>query len=209
MATDHDQMPDATPSGEVARAAEASRIDDHARHVSPFSFKENIARLVWSCVQATLFRFSFHTWYHWRLMLLRLFGARVDATCRIRRTVRFECPWNFTAGPNCALGDHVIVYALGPITLGRRVSVSQYTHLCAGTHDFGRFDLPLLRPPINLNDDAWIGTDAFVGPGVTLHTGALLGARASAFSDLEPWTVNVGNPARKLRDRPRMSDRRD
>jgi putative colanic acid biosynthesis acetyltransferase WcaF len=160
---------------------------------------------LWAVVQATLFRFSFATWYRWRILLLRLFGAQVDWTCRVRRTARFECPWNFKAGPNCAVGDHAIIYALGPITLGRRVSVSQYTHLCAGTHDFRLPHLPLLRPPIHLEDDAWLGTDSFVGPGVTMGEGALLGARASAFKDLEPWTVNVGNPARKMRNRERMA----
>lgn len=182
-------------------------IDDDARHVSPFSSREKVGRLLWAFVQGTVFRFSFPTWYRWRIALLRAFGARIDWSCRIRRTARFECPWNLTCGANCAIGDHAIVYALGPITLGRRVSVSQYSHLCAGTHDFSRFDLPLVRPPIVLENDAWLGTDAFVGPGVTLHEGALLGARASAFRDLEPWSINVGNPARKVRDRPQMAGR--
>lgn len=184
----------------------ASRtISDDSRHVSPFTAREKYARLLWAMVQATLFRLSFTTWYRWRVLLLRLFGAKVDWSCRIRRTACFECPWNFTAGPNCAVGDHAIIYALGPITLGRRVSISQYSHLCAGTHDFSRFDLPLLRPPITLKDDAWLGADAFVGPGVTLHEGALLGARASAFADLKPWSINVGNPARTIRERQRMA----
>lgn len=186
-------------------AGSTRTIPDEARHVSPFTTREKYARLLWAMVQATLFRLSFTTWYRWRVLLLRLFGAKVDWSCRIRRTACFECPWNFTAGPNCAVGDHAIIYALGPITLGRRVSISQYSHLCAGTHDFSRFDLPLLRPPITLKDDAWLGADAFVGPGVTLHEGALLGARSSAFSDLEPWSINVGNPAKKIRDRQRMA----
>lgn len=188
-----------------AKADSSPAIDDDARHVSPYSTAEKIGRMLWALVQASLFRFSFPTWYRWRVWLLRLFGARVDASCRIRRTARFECPWNFGAGPNCAVGDFAIVYALGPITLGRRVSISQYSHLCAGSHDFSRFDLPLVRPPITLEDDAWLGADSFVGPGVTMREGALLGARASAFSDLEPWSINIGNPARKVRERPRMT----
>jgi len=188
----------------VATPSTQHVIDDDARHISPFSTNEKIGRLLWSIIQGTLFRFSFPTWYRYRIALLRLFGAKVDWSCRIRRTARFECPWNFTAGPNCAIGDYAIMYALGPITLGRRISVSQYTHLCAGTHDFTRRDLPLLRPSIILKDDAWLGTDAFVGPGVTMHEGALLGARGSAFKDLNPWTVYGGNPANPLNPRPVM-----
>jgi len=122
----------------------------------------------------------------------------------IRRSVRFECPWNFSCGERCAIGNDAVIYALGPITLGHRVSISQFSHLCAGTHDFNDPLLSLVRPAIILKDDAWLGADAFVGPGVTLETGALLGARASAFSDLAAWTINVGNPARPVKARPRI-----
>ncbi len=182
----------------------ARRNADELRHRSPFTVRENVARLMWSMVQGTIFRFSFPTWYRYRVFLLRLFRAKIDPTCRIKRTVRFDCPWNVTAGRNCALGDHVIVYALGPITLGRRVTVSQYSHLCAGSHDFTHRYLPLIKPPITLENDVWLGADAFVGPGVTVHEGALLGARGSAFKDLDAWTIYGGSPARRIRERPPM-----
>ncbi|XOV76899.1 MAG: hypothetical protein ACFHWZ_08825 [Phycisphaerales bacterium] len=38
-------------------------------------------------------------------------------------------------------------------------------------------DLPLIRPPIVIEDHAWIAADAFVGPGITVGEGAILGAR--------------------------------
>ena len=188
---------------EVDKAA-ARRNADEQRHRSPFTVRENFARLMWLIVQGTIFRFSFPTWYRYRVMLLRLFRAKIDPTCRIKRTVRFDCPWNVTAGRNCALGDYVIVYALGSITLGRRVTVSQYSHLCAGSHDFTHRYLPLIKPPITLENDVWLGADAFVGPGVTVHEGALLGARGSAFKDLDAWTIYGGSPARRMRERPPM-----
>lgn len=174
------------------------------RYRSPYTTKEKIRRLLWGLVEMTIFRYSFTTWYGFRNSLLRLFGAKVGARTGIKRTVHFECPWNFTCGESCALGEHAIVYALGPITLGDRVSVGQYSHLCAGAHDMNHPSLPLLRPPIVLEDDAWLMADAFVGPGVTMRQGALLGARSSAFRDLEPWGVYVGTPARRIKDRPRV-----
>jgi putative colanic acid biosynthesis acetyltransferase WcaF len=91
------------------------------------------------------------------------------------------------------------------VTIGDRVSISQHAHLCAGTHDYDDARMPLLRPPITIGDDAWIAADAFVGPNVTVGEGAILGARGCAFSDLEPWTIYGGNPAKKIkpRERPR------
>lgn len=178
-------------------------ITAEARHNSPYTTREKVARMLWAMVQATLFRWSFHDWYAWRRWLVCRFGARLDRTVRLRRSVRIECPWNLTMGHISSLGDGVIAYCLGPITIGNRVSVSQYAHLCAGTHDWTRPDLPLIRPPIVIKDDVWIAADAFVGPNVTVGEGVILGARGCAFKDLEPWSIYGGNPARKLRDRPR------
>lgn len=171
------------------------------RHVSPYSTREKVGRMVWAIVQATLFRPSLPTAYRWRRFLLRRFGATLASTAVVRRTARIECPWNLTMGRNTCLGDHAIAYCLGPITLGDRVSVSQRVHLCAGSHDFERPDMPLIRPPITIEDDAWIAADAFVGPGVTVGKGAILGARGCAFGDLEPWTIYGGNPAKRIKER--------
>ena len=61
--------------------------------------------------------------------------------------------------------------------------------------------MTLLRPPIRVGDDAWVAADAFVGPGVTVGARTVLGARASAFTDLPPDTICVGNPARPIKAR--------
>lgn len=163
--------------------------------------REKLGRLAWYVVELTLFRLSWRTMNRWRTWLLRRFGAQVHSSVRIRRTVTIEVPWNLTIGPDAVIGDHVILYCLGPIKVGARVMISQYAHLCAGTHDFTRADLPLLRPPIVIGDDVWIAADAFVGPGVTVGQGAVVGARSSVFSDLPPWRVCVGSPAQPVADR--------
>lgn len=173
---------------------------------SPYSLREKAGRLLWAIAQTFLFRPSFHNWYAWRRTLLRLFGATLDPVCRIRRTVRVECPWNLTVGHDSAVGDDVRLYCLGPVRIGDRVTVSQGAHLCAGTHDYTRRSMPLLRPTIIVGDDAWICAEAFVGPGVTIGEGAILGARATASASLDPWVIYVGNPARPLRPRPPFVD---
>ncbi|MFM1803508.1 MAG: hypothetical protein RL136_387, partial [Planctomycetota bacterium] len=68
-------------------------------------------------------------------------------------------------------------------------------------HDSRRPTMPLLRPPIEIGDEAWIAADAFVGPKVRVGEGAILGARGVALRDLEPWSIFVGNPAVKVRAR--------
>lgn len=174
------------------------------RLTSEWTFREKVARQLWYVVEATLFRFSPRPCYRWRNWLLRRFGARVAPSARIRPTVTVEVPWNLTVGPHTVIGDGAILYCLGPVTIGARVTVSQYAHLCAGSHDHTRADLPLLRPPICIGDDVWVATDVFVGPGTTIGTGTVVGARSSVFGDLPAWAVCVGSPARPVK--PRVMD---
>ncbi|MEO0514393.1 MAG: putative colanic acid biosynthesis acetyltransferase [Planctomycetota bacterium] len=177
-----------------------------ARHISAYSLQDKVRRVLWWVVQATLFRWSFHNMYGWRRFVLRRFGATLHATSRVRPTVRIECPWQLTIGANSTVGDRAILYALGEVVLGDRVTVSQGSHLCAGTHDYTHPDQPLVRLGIRIENDAWVAADGFVGPGVVMGEGALLGARGAAFKNLAPWTIYGGNPAKPLKARPRFSD---
>jgi acetyltransferase-like isoleucine patch superfamily enzyme/glycosyltransferase involved in cell wall biosynthesis len=171
------------------------------RQKSPWSFQQKIERVVWGMVQGTVFQFSPHNAYAWRSMLLRMFGARIGKNVRIRRSVHVEIPWNLAIGDHSIVGDHAILYCLGKVTLGSFVTISQYAHLCAGTHETHSREMALLRPPIAVGDDVWIAADAFVGPGVTIGDRTILGARASAFTDLPPDVVAVGNPAKPIKPR--------
>lgn len=172
-----------------------------ARGVSPVTAGAKVRRLLWSIVQGTLFRLSFHTWSGWRATLLRTFGARIGRKCMIRRTVRVYYPWNLCLGDLSSLGDGAEIYNLGQVTIGQRVTISQQAYLCAGTHDYTRRTMPLLTPPIAIGDDAWICARAFIGPGATVGAGAVVAAAAVVVKDVPPWTIVGGNPARHIRER--------
>lgn len=176
--------------------------DAHLRHVSPWTTREKIKRLAWYGVRGTVFLHSPRPLYGWRNFLLRRFGAEIHPSAHIRPTALIEIPWNLRVGANTSIGDHAIIYNLGPISLGERVTISQYAHLCAGTHDFTHPHTPLLRPPIRVEDDVWIAADVFIGPDVTIGSGTIVGARSSVFKNLPPGKICVGNPAVPIKDRP-------
>jgi glycosyltransferase involved in cell wall biosynthesis len=137
-------------------------VIEPSRELSPWTLAEKIKRVLWMVTWRLLFRPSFHNWYNWRAMLLRMFGARIGHDVRIRPTATVEIPWNLEIGDNSVVGDFAILYSLGKIRIGRLVTISQYAHLCAGTHDYRQRHFPLLRPPITIEDEAWIAADAFV-----------------------------------------------
>ncbi|VVS90860.1 acyltransferase [Desulfoluna spongiiphila] len=49
--------------------------------------------------------------------------------------------------------------------------------------------------PIEIKDKVWIGFDSVILKGVTIGEGAIVGARTVIRSDVDPWTVVIGNPA--------------
>jgi acetyltransferase-like isoleucine patch superfamily enzyme len=54
---------------------------------------------------------------------------------------------------------------------------------------------------VEIGSDVWIGNDASIADGVRIGNGAVIGTRALVTKDVEPFSVNVGIPARRLRYR--------
>lgn len=159
-----------------------------------------VRRVLW-ILATPLFRLSPRPCFGWRRLLLRLFGARVGRQVHIYPSTTVYFPWNLRIGDWSAIGEHAYVYNLGDVTIGAHVTISQRAHLCAGTHDYTCANMPLLRPPIVIGDQAWVCADAFLGPGVIIGEGAVVGARAVANRDVAAWSVVAGNPARHLKSR--------
>jgi putative colanic acid biosynthesis acetyltransferase WcaF len=174
-----------------------------SRSQTPWPFRLLIKRALWSIVEATLFRHSFHRSHRWRAFLLKLFGAQIAAPCYLRRTSRVYYPWNLAMGAYSSLGDDCVIYNLGSITIGELVTISQEAYLCGGTHDYRVRQMPLVVAPIIVKDNAWICARAFVGPGVTVGEGVVVGAAAVVMKDIPDWTVVAGNPAKFIKSRER------
>lgn len=170
------------------------------RRARKYSWLEIFRRVLWGIARCA-FRFSPRPCFGWRRFVLRCFGAKIGAHVHTYPSTWVYFPWNLTVGDWSAIGEHAFVYNLGPITLGEKVTVSHRAQLCAGTHDYRRLDLPLLKPPIVIQDQAWICADAFIGPGVTVGEGAIVGARAVAMKNVESWTIVAGNPAQPVKKR--------
>lgn len=128
-----------------------------------------------------------------------MFGARVHSTAHVYASARVWYPSNLVMEEHSALGPRVNCYCMAPIHLGAHAIVSQGAHLCAGTHDISDMNFQLVTKPIVIGADAWVAAEAFIGPGVKVGHGAVIGARAVLFKDAEAGGVFVGNPAKFVR----------
>jgi putative colanic acid biosynthesis acetyltransferase WcaF len=178
-----------------------ARRNDTWRGGASFSTRNRVYRLVWVAVWWLLASWTPPPLHAWRRLLLRLFGAKIAPTAGIYPSASIWSPANLEVGDYAFIGPKVIVYSMAKIVFAPYSLASQGAHICAGTHDTEDEHFQLQAAPIVIGYRSWIAAEAFVGPGVTVGDGAVLGARGCTFSNLDPWTIYVGNPARAVRQR--------
>lgn len=158
-------------------------------------------RIIWTIVNKTVFRLLASRYLKiFRHALLRAFGAKIDKQALVYSSCTIYAPWNLAVGRAC-IGPNTRLYNKAPIQIGDDCVVSQGSYLCTASHDISDLMLPLESAPIVLSRNTWVAADAFIGMGVTIGEGAVVGARAAVFKDVEPWTVVGGNPARFIKKR--------
>jgi putative colanic acid biosynthesis acetyltransferase WcaF len=133
--------------------------------------------------------------------MLRAFGAKVGRKVVIKPRVTIMFPWKLALGDNVWLGEECWLLNLDRITIGNNVCISQRAFLCTGNHDYKSQRFDLILKPIEVEDGAWIGACAWVGPGVCIGSHAVLTAGSVAAKDLEPFGIYTGNPAAFVRTR--------
>ncbi|MGO9361323.1 MAG: putative colanic acid biosynthesis acetyltransferase [Xanthobacteraceae bacterium] len=178
-----------------------ARKSEPWRGGASFTLGNQIYRLVWSVTWLLLAAWTPPPLHGWRRLVLRLFGAKVAPTAHIYPSARIWSPLNLEIGDFAGIGPRVNVYSMARITFAPYSLASQGAHICAGTHDIEDVNFQLHARPIVIGYRAWIAAEAFVGPGVTVGDGTVLGARGCAFRDLDPWMVYAGNPARAIKPR--------
>lgn len=165
------------------------------------SLSNKIARAAWQVVWLFLFRPSPRPFHAWRRFLLRMFGAKLGTGVHPYPSCRIWAPWNLVMGDHSCLSEWVDCYNVERISIGNNSTVSQYSFLCAASHDYGTDEMPMICAPITIGHHVWVTADVFVGPGVTIGDGAVITARSSVFQDIPAWMVAKGNPALPVRPR--------
>jgi len=166
-----------------------------------FAWRHLALRLVWNLVWLLFAAWTPPQLYGWRRLLLNLFGAKLAKGARVYSSARIWYPPNLIMGKGSVLGWQTYAYNQDRIVIGDYAIISQWARLVTGTHDFETETFQLYTKPIVIEPHAWVSAAALVGPGVTIGEGAVLGGGAVTFTNLDPWTVYAGNPARMIKSR--------
>ena len=179
-----------------------SQILKHRPFVGPsFTLGNRLRRLFWSVTWVFLFRLSPVPLHAWRVLLLRCWGAVIGQSCHIYPDVVIWAPWQLSMGDFSCLGRHVNCYNMGLVEIADRVVISQGVHLCTGSHDYESQNFQLYVKPIRIDSDAWVCTESFLAPGVTIGQGTVIGARSVVTRDQAAWMVCAGNPCKPIKAR--------
>jgi putative colanic acid biosynthesis acetyltransferase WcaF len=198
------QMSDPPSDGTMTKN-EAFTHAQATAYDSPWTRREKALMLLWQISWTWLCAWTPKPFNSWRLLVLKVFGANLYGKPFVHQKAVITIPWNLTMHDRACLGDGATAYSLGPIEIESRATVSQFSYICTGTHDFNSRALPLVTIPIRIGQDSFVGARAFISPGVCVGEGAIVGAMSVVTKDVPPWTVVAGNPARMLRPRPKLS----
>jgi phosphonate metabolism protein (transferase hexapeptide repeat family) len=153
-------------------------------------------------------------------------APHIHETSRVRDSVLG--PWT-DIGPNCSISESTVgdyTYCAGDVSIiysevGKFGSIASHVRLNPGNHPMQRVTQHHMTyrriqygfdetddaaffdwrraDKVTIGHDVWIGHGAVVLPGVSVGTGAVIGACAIVTKDVAPYTIVVGVPAKPLR----------
>lgn len=156
---------------------------------------------LWILASLLLFRFCPLKLSGLKCAVLRAFGATVGRGVVIKPRLTITFPWKLTLGDHVWLGEECWLLNLAPIVIESHVCISQRAFLCTGNHHYESPAFDLIVKSIHIEQGAWIGAGAFVGPGVNVGNHAVLSAGSIATKNLEAFGIYQGNPAALVKKR--------
>jgi putative colanic acid biosynthesis acetyltransferase WcaF len=156
---------------------------------------------LWYAIKCLVFLSALPYPSGFKCALLRLFGACVGRGVVLKPRVNIHFPWKLAIGDFVWIGEEALILNFERVTIGSHCCISQRAFLCTGNHDYRQPHMPFRNRPISLADGVWVGAQAFIGPGVTIGSEAVVTAGSVATKNLPAEMISTGNPCRPLRHR--------
>lgn len=142
-------------------------------------------------------------------------NASLDTEAKILDNVFIDAGKEFLMGKYSMITWQVLIEGGAKTHIGDRVFIGPGSKILTGTYELdGFFSMEFLPDgcgavrfgDITIENDAYIGANCTILPGVTIHEGAVVGSNSLVTKDLDAWGVYVGSPCRKIRDRKKPTE---
>lgn len=136
-------------------------------------------------------------------------GIEMGNNCVLSRNNILSCKGGYIKlGDGTNIAQNSLVHSERAVELGRNTLVASYVYFVGGgNHDFSRTDIPVIQQPslsrggIFIEDNCWFGAGVIVLDGSRIGRDCVVAAGAVVNSDLPPFSIAVGMPAKVLRNR--------
>ena len=159
------------------------------------------ARALWMVISAIIFQNNLFPFYRAKIILLKIFGAKIGQNCVIKPCVNIKYPWNLELGDYVWIGEQVWIDNLSNVHIESNVCISQGALLITGNHDYKKIGFDLIVDQIILEEGVWICAKSIVGPGVICRKNSILCLGSVANKELSSNGIYQGNPAIRIKDR--------
>ena len=160
-----------------------------------------IKRIIWHFTNHLIFNHGLFPFSSIKVLILKLFGARIGKGVNIKPTVNIKYPWLLEIGNYVWIGEKVWLDNLAKVRIGDHVCLSQGAMLLTGNHDYKLTTFDLMTGEIVIEDGVWIGAMSIVCPGVTCYSHSVLSVNSVATGDLQAYQIYQGNPAVEVKER--------
>jgi len=138
-----------------------------------------------------------------RQCLVKSLAASCGDNVALLPDVHLLRPHLLRVGTNVSIHPMCYIDASGGVSIGDNVSIAHGVTVMSTSHLFESRALPIREQgyeyaPTSIGNDVWIGAKATILCGVSVGTGAVIGANSVVTRDVEPYTVVAGSPARPI-----------
>src|SRR3990167_7876553 len=136
-----------------------------------------------------------------RKFFFRFAGVKIGKNSYIHMGVRFFLPINITIGEGTIIGDHVFLDGRAFLRIGNNVDIASQVLIYNSEHDVDSEGFDPIEEPVEIADYVFIGPRATILPGVKIGKGAIVAAGAVVTSDVKPFEIVGGVPAKVIGER--------
>lgn len=141
-----------------------------------------------------------------RALFWGIFMKRVGRGVYIMEACKILNPTGIEIGDYSGINHHTDIGGRGGLKIGNYVMIGPYSQIITALHKVNDWKKPISEQGIYCNeviieDDVWIGTHVVILPKVKIGRGAVIGAGAVVTSDVAPYSIVGGVPAKLIKYR--------
>lgn len=140
-----------------------------------------------------------------RLLWVGPFFREIGKNVNIQPGVEMHPLYNISIGDNSGVGRDSYISAADQVMIGKDVMIGPQLMLYTANHEtklgVPMIMQPMIKKPVTIEDDVWIGSRVTILPGVTIGKGSVIAAGSVVTRNVEPFSIYGGVPAKLIKKR--------